>query len=673
MKKGIKKLFAMLCAALCLFGTSACGGGTTNSNGNDNSGGEVKVELYKNPYKITVATDGTGDYDNLPAALEQVKTLQNDTGITGSYDAILIALSSGKHLISEEITIDADIAAGNIPVVIEGSANGETVLDGGVEIKGGWSVYDSEKGIYKTPVSGLKPFRQLYIDDTVGIRARYPNDTGVLTNDHMPLTWNEDKTTRDTLGAVAIPSYVQYDFSFDALKGAELHFVQEWTQSVGHIWDKDINEQDELLYFGFEEDWFTKQLFKREQPIRNGATNKCWLENSLEFLDAENEWYYDEANETLYYKPADGADIQSMTFAIPQTESIIKIVGTPEKAAKKVALSRLTVCNTNWSYVSEHGYIDGQAGLFYGEGSATFDQKSPSAGIYSLYAHDITVNKCHVKNMGAYGVDFHVGTKNAMLVNSTVEKTAGSGVNIGCYGETMPEGYVSNAATPTTEEEITEEIAVKNCLIQEIGTSFKGGSTGIVAGFARKLTLEQNTITNVSYSGIAVGWGWEMKNTVLCNVKINNNHITNVMNHLPFDGGPIYLLGKHVVTLEGSQIQGNYIEASGLAGIYFDNSSSAYQVKNNVIKGEGLKGIVDLHDWNYLLSDLSVTNTYSNLQYPQLGIYHHNYWSNWPNAVNPPPTTASRGVYWEDEIYAYEGGKWSAEAQAIIDKAGQNK
>ena len=664
-KKGLKKLFAIFCAALFLVGTGAC-------KEPDEEKGEEKMVFYQNPYRISVSTDGTGDFNSIPAALEEAKKLQNDASFS-SYDAIVVTLSEGTYLINEPIVIDAETANGTLPLVIEGAENGKTVLDGGVSFKGGWTMHDSAKGIYKTQVSGLQSFRQLYIDDQAGIRARFPNDTGELTNDHLQLTWNEDKDTHATLGVVGVPSYIKYDISNEAIKGAELHFVQEWTQSVGHIADTEPQEKDEVLYFGFEEEWFTNQLFTRVSPGRNSMTNRCWFENNLELLDAENEWFYDKKDGMLYYKPASGVDIQSLNFTIPQTESILKIVGSPEKVAKKVVLSYLTIAHTNWNYANENGYMDGQAGLYYGEQSDTFDQKSPSAGVYATYVDDVTIYKCNVKNMGAYGVDLHVGVKNASVLRSTIQRTAGSGINIGYYGEAMDESLVTPCRAgykPATEAEITENITVKNCLIQEIGTSFKGGSTGIVAGYARKLTLEHNKITDVSYSGIAVGWGWEMPNVIMCNVKINNNHITNVMNHLPFDGAPIYLLGKHVFTLEGSQICNNYIEASGLGGIYFDNSSSCYTVKNNVISGEGMKGIIDLHDWNYLLSYITVEKTYSDLQFPELGIYHHNYWQNWPNASDPPPSTTSRGVFWEEEIYAYEGGKWSKEAQAIIDEAG---
>ena len=665
MKKEMKKLVALLCAGSCLVGAVGCGGGNDGNSSSVDKGDKIEVESYQTPYVISVnANDG----QTLEEALQSVKALQTDTHVTNNYDAIVIRLSAGRHAIEEEVTIDGDIATGNIPIVIEGATDGETVLDGGVQIKGGWTAH--EDGIYKRQISGVEKFRQLYIDGEVGTRSRYPNNTGDLTNDHLPLTWNTNKD--DPKGCVAIPYWVDGDFSQQAFQGAELHFVQEWTQSIGHIWDKSWTEYDELFYFGFEEDWFTTELFTRPYPIRNSQTNKCWLEDSLEFVDAENEWYFDETDSMLYYKPKAGVvDINNLTFEIPQTESIIKIKGSPTKVAKKITLSNLTVANTNWTYPSETGYIDGQAGLFYSERSGNrFTEKSPSAGIYTLYAHDVIINECHIKNMGSYGVDFHVGTKNAKLINSIVEKTAGSGVNMGRYYEIdFPDGYVTDPYEPSTQEEITEGITVHNNLIQHIGTSFKGGSTGIVAGFARNLTLEQNTITDVSYSGIAIGWGWEHKNTVLCNIKINKNHITNTMNHLPFDGGPIYLVGKHVQTY-GSEIKGNYIEASGLGGVYFDNSSSSYIVENNVIKGEGIQGIIDLHDWNYLLTNISVTNTYSNLQYPQKGVHRHHYWHTTGRPTDDAPPADERGVFYDEHIFAYEDGKWSDEAQAIIDRAG---
>lgn len=700
MNQRIKRTIAMLSAALCLFGTVACGaddsdggnnGGGSNNNNNNNNGSVVLpeegedlggssvppvVEVYKTPYTITVAQDKSGDFDTLEKALAKVKELQADANIIASHDAISIEMKAGRYRINEPIVIDGDTATGTLPIAINGATNGTTILDAGEQFSGGWTVHDKAKGIYRKTLSNVENFRQLYVNDKVAIRSRFPNDTGDLSNDYMKLYWDEN------YNRVGIPKYVYEDFGKNVLSKAELHFVQEWAQSIGHI-DGNITTAGEAAYFGFDQPWFSKMLFKRPYPIRNSDTNRCWLENTYEFIDADNEWYFDDATKTLYYKPSKGVDIQTMTFSVPQEENILKFEGTEKKLVKDIKLSNLTLANTNWDYASEEGYMDGQAGIYFGPQSPAMDTKSTSSALFTRYTQDIMITNCHIKNTGAYGVDFYIGTKNATLVDSIVEKTGGSGITIGSYGEKVPEDrdyFVSNsAASPTTKKEITEHITVYNCLVREIGTAFKSGSTGIVAGFARNLDIAQNTITNVAYSGIAVGWGWENYNNVLCNIKINRNHITNVMNHLPFDGGGIYLLGRHVVTPEASEIKGNYVEIhydgtfGGLGGIYFDCASSAYRAENNVVKGEGKCGIVDVHDYNYLLMDLSVKYTYTNLQFPDKDVYHHNYWSSedYPGFVDPAPTPASRGVEFDKAIFAYQNGQWSAEAQTIINNAGK--
>lgn len=123
------------------------------------------MDLYKKPYTIAVSNDGNGDFDTLVDALERVKALQNDESVVNDYDAIVVRLSAGRHLIKDTVIIDAETATGNIPLVIEGEKDGETTLDGGVQFVGGWTAY--KDGIYKKQLDGVSVFRQLYVNGRV--------------------------------------------------------------------------------------------------------------------------------------------------------------------------------------------------------------------------------------------------------------------------------------------------------------------------------------------------------------------------------------------------------------------------------------------------------------------------------------------------------------------------
>ncbi|MEV0112424.1 hypothetical protein AB0H77_04075 [Streptomyces sp. NPDC050844] len=71
---------------------------------------------------------------------------------------------------------------------------------------------------------------------------------------------------------------------------------------------------------------------------------------------------------------------------------------------------------------------------------------------------------------------------------------------------------------------------------------------GIWAGYEAGSVVDHNTIDDLPYSGISVGWGWnqpEAQKSVLRDNRITNNRITNVMRveHAQHDGGAIYTQG----------------------------------------------------------------------------------------------------------------------------------
>ena len=645
MKKILKPLTIALSATVLLSQT-ACGGG-----GNDE---KITMEFYKNPYRINVTAD-----KDLYEALDDAKTAQS-TALSAGNDAVVITLPEGEYFLDKTLAITSD-CTGELPLVFEGAGKDKTTISGGKSFTGGWKVHDASKGIYKIKLEGYSAFKQLYMGDDLGIRARYPNDNGNLSSDYLSLTWNE------TDRKLQIPAYVADDIAINSIGGCELHFVQEWTQSIGHIKDDSVALVDDKIEMNFDDTWFNEILFTRSAPIRNPhGKNMCWLEGSLALLDAENEWYFDDSTKCLYYKPKAGVDVNGIKFTVPQTETLFSLDGTPNAIVKNVVFTGLSIGYTNWNDTITDCYLDGQAGIFTKSGTEGFTGKSPAC-VFATFADGVTVFECNVKNTGAYAINLDVGVKNAKIVSNTIMNTATSGISMGYYGE--DNDYTSLTAEgykPASDDVLTEKILIQNNLVTKIGTSFKGGSTGIVGGFLRNLEILNNDIHDVSYSGIAIGWGWEWKDIPNCNVSIKYNKITNVMNHLLYDGAPIYLLARQQVTIEGSYIEGNYIEIEeGLGGIYFDNSSSCYTLKDNVIKGTGRIGVIDLHDWNYLLTNINITNTY--VSTGKIGVQA--YWSD-PNKTTTPPALLSRNVTYDEAIKAFENGKWSRDAQKIIDKAG---
>lgn len=106
------------------------------------------------------------------------------------------------------------------------------------------------------------------------------------------------------------------------------------------------------------------------------------------------------------------------------------------------------------------------------------------------------------------------------------------------------------------------------------------GSCGITAYYTENVIIDHNTITEIPYSGINVGWGWDAVYETPKNNTVSNNYVSDYMLQCN-DGGGIYVLG----TNPGTKIFGNYIKDgyNGYGAIYADGGAVGFDISNNVI------------------------------------------------------------------------------------------
>lgn len=125
---------------------------------------------------------------------------------------------------------------------------------------------------------------------------------------------------------------------------------------------------------------------------------------------------------------------------------------------------------------------------------------------------------------------------------------------------------------------INNEIS-NNC-ITRIGQVHKG-APAITAYYTDSLKIDHNEITEVPYSGMNVGWGWDADNSTAKNNTISNNYISDYMLQCN-DGGGIYVHGLN----PGSEIYGNYIKngTNGYGGLYTDGGAREFTLYNNVME-----------------------------------------------------------------------------------------
>ncbi len=194
----------------------------------------------------------------------------------------------------------------------------------------------------------------------------------------------------------------------------------------------------------------------------------------------------------------------------------------------------------------------------------------PTPGNLSFtFANNIVFYGNIFEHLGAVGLQFGAGSRNNTINSNLFTDISSSAIEIGAV--TALDAHPANPAYILSNHLIT------NNLITTVAVEFQDAA-GIFVGFTQYTTISQNTIVDVPWSGIAIGWGWGLYDvgsypgvtdgtsgmwgtyttpTPNIGCQIVQNKIYNFLNIL-WDGGAIYTTGQQGPSLpEGLLIQGN--------------------------------------------------------------------------------------------------------------------
>lgn len=386
-----------------------------------------------------------------------------------------------------------------------------------------------------------------------------------------------------------------------------------------------------------------------------------WIENAYELLDSQGEWYLNRSTGYIYYKPRTGEDLSTAEVIVPTLETLISGAGDSlDSKIHNIELNGLTFKYNTWLRAnSSSGYVSLQGGVMQNGTASWWDQlKTPAAVNFSV-ASNILVKNCNFSKIGNTGLGFDFGSQNIDISNNSFSDISASGISVGGIDKNYDH-------IPTDARRIVKNIEIYNNTITKIGVEYPD-NVGIFEGYVQYTNIHHNTIYDVSYSGISVGWGWGSgdwnsycvynDNTICRNNVIANNKIYDFMKGL-YDGGGIYTLGNQ----PNSTIYNNYIYGmkGDYAAIYLDNGTGNYKVSGNAVSSKDsscLKWInasnpngggwsLDTHD------NIVRDNYYSS----ELGILNFNYSFNT-----------------ETNNTAVSNFNWSNAALGTINNAGANK
>jgi hypothetical protein len=464
-------------------------------------------------------------------------------------------------------------------------------------------------------------FTQLYREESTGavkkIRARQPNDDMGVDTSHF--TWPVDNPldnqiakcrfrTGNVVRTAGIPRFINDGHT-------EIRFTRMWQTVRAIIYSPDTSDSGDIRALltdmenpkvGGVYTFPYERCIAEINPLTSYGTNqqgvwetwnRGWMENNIHFLDGEAEWFFDETNIVLYYRPPAGEVVESSVYSLPVTYTLVQLRGTDDTspvrgvrfAGEISATKRLQFKKSAWKYENGRGNSKYYAfqDLAYGL----------SGLIDGIYVNDLKITDCAFDDIGATAIALGGNRKNAagkqdsetyfnqprgiaanlLILGNTFSRCGGSAIRVDHFP-------ILNPGRTAGPEDFDNNIISYNDIFA-VGRSFSE-APGICVLHSINTEVEHNSIENADYIGIEMGASHKRTNDELN--KIRYNTIDHAMTTLS-DGGGIYTRSGRA-----TKVKDNHFERIGspratdavavvpfMCEMYFDRNSQLFEVSGN--------------------------------------------------------------------------------------------
>ena len=468
----------------------------------------------------------------------------------------------------------------------------DAVISGGMQITG-WKK-EGKLLVAEIPDFNGRPvdFRQLWVNGQKAVRARdvsnFEQMNRIRTYDKKNhILWVPKKAVEKIMKAPY----------------AEMVLHEMWCTSNLRI--KRIEIQDDSAAIRFH-DPEAKLQFEHPWPSPMTPDTKhpspFYLTNAKELIDEPGEWYHDIRGHKLYYMPRINEKLEmrneKLSAIVPVLETLIEVIGTAEHPVRNITIEGVTFSHTTWMRPSEKGHVPLQAGMYLTEAyklRPSIDRPNnhkldnqgwlgrADAAVELRYTEDINFKDCHFEHLGGSGLDYVIACRRGKTTNCTFNDIAMNGYVCGSFS---PEGLETHLPyQPTDFREVCTGQEVSNCLFLEVSNE-DWGCVAVCAGYVSGINIEHNTIHDISYTGISLGWGWNRDLVCMKDNKVHANLIYNYAQHM-YDCAGIYTLGNQPGTVISENVVRDIATPSYVHDpnhwfyLYTDEGSSNITLKDN--------------------------------------------------------------------------------------------
>ena len=504
----------------------------------------------------------------------------------GQATEVTIHLSEGTYYLYEPLRLRPEDSG----LTIEGE---HAVISGGIT---GWK-RQGKLLVADVPDFNGRPidFRQLWVNELKAVRARDVSDFEQMARIRMydkknKVLWIPKKAVEKVLKAPYL----------------EMVLHEMWCTSNLRIKSLSVHGDSVAVRFHDPE---AKLQFEHPWPSPmtpdTGHPSPFYLTNAKELLDEPGEWYHDVRAHKLYYMPWEEARSKKQEAGgkrqeaiVPVLETLVECVGTAEHPVRNITFKGITFSHTTWMRPSMKGHVPLQAGMYLTEAyklrpqidrpnNHKLDNQGwlgrADAAVELRYAENVSFEQCRFERLGGSGLDYVEGCRGGSVTRCTFTDIAMNGLVVGSFS---PEGLETHLPyQPTDIREICTGQTVEQSEFYDV-TNEDWGCVAIAAGYVSGINISHNTIHDVSYTGISLGWGWNRDLVCMKDNRVHANLIYNYAQHM-YDCAGIYTLGNQPGTIISENVVRDIATPSYVHDpnhwfyLYTDEGSSNITLRDN--------------------------------------------------------------------------------------------
>ena len=452
----------------------------------------AQTNLYVSP-EAQEGGDGSlsHPFNRIDVAVGQTRGLKGE---------ITIYLRGGKYVLQEPLLLTSLDGNDERNLSIKAYPSEKVVLTSNVPLSLKWEPY--KKGILKARLDKDWVMDMLLVNDHLCHMARFPN------YDSTAIRFN------GTSSLATSPARVK---KWKHPEGGYLHAMHKHDWGDFHY---RITGKDKHGNLTLEGGW------QNNRPMGLHDDNRM-VENIFEELDAPGEWYYSRSEQTLYYYPLEGENVEGALFETPQLKHLIEIRGTMEKPVKNITIEGLELTGTIRTFMEHYEPLLRSDWTVY-----------RGAAIYLEGTENCRLHRCKLYNLGGNAVIFlgynregevsgshfkEIGAS-AICFIGEVEAVRSPSMN---YHDFVPLESMDMGKGPKASC-YPADCLVHDNLIHRIGL-YEKQITGIELSMCQSITVSHNSIYDTPRAGINISegtWGGHVIefNDVFDTVKETGDH-----------------------------------------------------------------------------------------------------------------------------------------------------